>query len=163
MKGICGFTREIIVGVVANLESRQLRREEYLVRQLSPEHPRASATDDVEGMFSLLHEILGNIFDLKQFHDAQAKILNEFSKRIDPDLKFYYWTGAKHRYNEFDLPSFNRPTKEGAIERLDKVRLSRRGDPGIFVANRASLPQKGQLTARAQFHRAPVELPPHII
>ena len=95
--------------------------------------------------------------------DAQAKILNEFSKRIDPDLKFYYWTGAKHRYNEFDLPSFNRPTKEGAIERLDKVRLSRRGDPGIFVANRASLPQKGQLTARAQFHRAPVELPPHII
>ena len=102
--------------MVANRESRQLRREEYLMRQLSPENPRASATDDVEGMFYLLHEILGNIFDLKQFHDAQAKILNEFSKRIDPDLKFYYWTGAKHRYNEFDLPSFNRPTKECAIE-----------------------------------------------
>ena len=116
MKGICGFTREIIVGMVANLESGQLRRKEYLMQQLSPEHPRASATDDVEGMFSFLHEILGNIFDPKQFHDAQAKILNEFSKRIDPDLKFYYWTGAKHRYNEFDLPSFNRPTKEGAIE-----------------------------------------------
>ena len=149
--------------MVANMESRQLRREEYLTQQLSPEHPRASATDDVEGMFSLLHEILGNTFDLKQFHDAQAKILNEFSKRIDPDLKFYYWTGAKHRYNEFDLPSFNGPTKEGAIERLDRVKLSRRGDPGVFVANRASLPQKGQLTARAKFHQAPVELPPHII
>ena len=158
LKGICGFTREI-VGMVANLESRQLRREEYLMPQLSPEHPRASATDDVEGMFSLLHEILGNIFDLKQFHDAQAKI---FSRRIDPDLKFYYWTGAKHHYNEFDLPLFNRPTKEGAIERLDKVRLSRQGDPGIFVANRASLSQKGQLTACAQFHQAPVELSPHI-
>ena len=44
----------------------------------------------------------------------------------------------------------------------DRVILSRRGDPGIFVANRASLPQRGQLTVRANFHRAPVELPPAI-
>ena len=149
--------------MVANLESRELRRCEYIARQLPPEHPRASATDDVEGMFSLLHDMLGDIFDLKQFHDAQAKIFNEFNKRINPDIKFYYWTGAKDRYSEFELPSFNEPTKKGMVERLDKVKVSRRGDPGIFVANRASLPQKGQLTARAQFHRAPIELPPHVL
>ena len=105
--------------------------------------------------------MLGNIFDLKQFHDCQPKILNEFTKRINPDLKFYYWTGTKERFREIELPSFNEPS--GAQERLDKVRISKRGDPGIFVSNRASLPQKGELTARANFHKAPVALPPHQI
>ena len=75
-------------------------------------------------------------------------------------MKFYYWSGAKERYTDFDLPSFNQPSKGKDKERLDKVNLSRRGDPGVFVANRASLPQRGQLTARAKFHREPVELPP---
>ena len=49
IKGICGLTQETVVGLVANLESRELRRAEYQERGLPPEHPRASATDDVEG------------------------------------------------------------------------------------------------------------------
>lgn len=105
IKGICGLTKETVVGLVANLESRELRRLEYESRGLPPEHPRASATDDVEGMIGLMHDMLGNIFDVKQFLEAQPKILNEFSKRIDPDLRHYYWTGAKERYSEFTLPS----------------------------------------------------------
>lgn len=133
---------------------------EYEERGLPSEHPRASATDNVEGIIALMHEMLGEIFDVKQFRDAQPKILNEFRKRIDPQLKFYYWTGANERYREFELPSFNQPTGEGIAERLDRINISRRGDPGVFVANRASLPQRGQLTVRAQLHRAPVGLPP---
>jgi hypothetical protein len=43
---------------------------------------------DVEGIIGLMHEMLGDIFDMKQFIDAQRKIFNEFTKRIDPDLKF---------------------------------------------------------------------------
>ena len=43
--------------------------------------------------------------------------------------------------------------RDSLIERLDRVTLSKRGDPSIFVANQAALPQKGQFTARAQFHR----------
>ena len=102
--------------------------------------------DDVEGIIKLVHEILADIFDVKQFLDVKPKILNELSKKqIDPELESYYWTGGK----EWD----------SLIERLDRVTLSKRGDPGIFVANQASLPHKGQLTAMAQFHRAPVELP----
>ena len=155
------MTREIVVGLVANLESREIRRQEYEERCLPPEHPRASSSDDCECLFSLIHEMLGNIFDLKEFHDCQPKILNEFTKRINPDLKFYYWTGVKERYREFELPSFNEPSGDGVLERLDRIHISKRGDPGIFVANRASLPQKGELTARAKFHKAPVELPPH--
>ena len=80
---------------------------EYQEKGLPPEHPRALVTDDVEGLIASTHEMLGEIFDIKQFLDAQPKILNEFKKRIDPDLRFFYWTGAKERYTEFQLPSFN--------------------------------------------------------
>jgi hypothetical protein len=145
------------------LESREIRRQEYKARDLPPEHPRASSSDDCESLFSVMHELLGNIFDLKQFHDCQPKILNEFTKRINPDLKFFYWTGAKERFRAFELPSFNKPSGDGVLERLDEVNVSKRGDPGIFVSNRVSLPQKGELTARAKFHKAPVALPPHQI
>ena len=80
IKGICGFTQETIVGLVANLESRELRPVEYQKRGLPPEHPRASATVDVEGIIALKHETIGGIFDVKQFLDAQLKILSEFKK-----------------------------------------------------------------------------------
>ena len=43
----------------------------------------------------MLHEIIGNTFDLKTFYDEYPKILQEFEKRIDPDLPFYYWTGTE--------------------------------------------------------------------
>ena len=59
-----------------------------------------------------------------------------------------------------ELLSFNEPSGKGVTERLDKVHLPRRSDPGVFEANKASIQQKGQLTVREKFHRAPVELPP---
>ena len=159
IKGICGLTRECVVGLIANLVTRELRRSENEDKGLPPEHPRASSTDDVEGIISLYHEVMGSNFDLKEFFDEFPQVMSEFEKRIDPDLPFYYWTGHQTRYRAYSLPSFNAPSA-GGVERLDKVRFSRRGDPGVFVANRASLPQRNQLTVRATFHRAPVELPP---
>jgi hypothetical protein len=132
IKGVCWFTREAIVGLLANLETREQRRQEYSLRDLPPEHPRASLTDDVEGFIALLHEMLGNNFDFKQFYDE---------------------------FRQFELPSFNEPSACG-LERLDMVKVSRRGDPGIFVANRASLPQRNKLTVRASFHKTPMALPP---
>ena len=72
MKGIFGLTREVIVGLVANLESRELRRIEHIQRNIKPEHPRSSSTDDVESFISLLHEILGLNFDLKQVFSEQV-------------------------------------------------------------------------------------------
>jgi hypothetical protein len=107
--------------------------------------PRASSSDDVEGFFSLLHGMLGPVFDLKQFYDESRKILNEYSKRIDSELPFFYWSGKNERYRDFELPSFNKPSGSGVIEMLDKLKVSRRGDPGVFVANRASLPQADSL------------------
>lgn len=37
-----------------------------------------------------MHEMVGEVFDVKQFTDKQPKILNEFNKRIDPDLSFFF-------------------------------------------------------------------------
>ena len=159
IKGICGLTCEIIVGLIANLETRELRRKEYHERDLPPEHPRASSTDDVEGIIALFHEVMGDHFDLKQFYDEFPKVMSEFAKRIDPDLSFFYWTGHQTRYRNFALPSFNVPSTSG-IERLDKVRISRRGNPGVFIASRGSMAQPHGRTTRATHHRDPVPLPP---
>lgn len=78
-------------------------------------------------------------------------------------IYLFYWTGANERFSEFELPSFNQPSGQGITERLDRIVISRRGDPGVFVPDRASMPQTGQLTARAKYHRAPEELPPALM
>ena len=135
------------------------RRRDGTAADLPPEHPRASSTDDVEGFISILHRLLGKIFDHKTFLDSVPKILNEFTKKIDPDLPFFYWTGSDKRYNVGPLPSFNRPSENGK-ERLDKVSISKRSDPGVFHSNRASVPQKGVLSVRAIYHNPPESLPP---
>ena len=161
IKGICCLTQEAVIGLVANLESRELRRVEYKERSLPPEHPCASKTDDVEGIFALMHEMLGEIFDVKQFLDAQPRILNESKKRIDPELHFYYWTGTKERYREFELPSFNEPSGKELLEDLTES-FYQGEETQVSLLQTAAMPQRGQLTARAQFHRTPVQLPPQM-
>ena len=154
---ICGLSRETVVGLVANLESRLIRQTEYVGRKIAPEHPRSSSTDDVEGFFSLLHEMFGPVFDLKQFYDECPKILQEFKKRIDVDLPFFYWTGTKQRFTDFDLPSFNKSSGPGIVERLDKIRISKRGDP-VFLSltelpsHKKASSQHEQSSTRHQWH-----------
>ncbi|XP_070555107.1 uncharacterized protein [Ptychodera flava] len=153
------MTREVVVGLVANIKSAERRRLECETRGLPPEHPRAGTTDDVEGFFSILHSLLGRVFDHKAFRDNYRKICNEFAKRVNPDLPFYYWTGSEDRYTIGPIQNFNQPSK-GGVERLDKIRIQRRSDPGVFQANRASLPQRGSWTVRARFHNLPEPVPP---
>ena len=50
---------------------------------LEPEHPRAGSNDDVEGIFAILHGMLGSIFDEKAFHDAFPKVINEYTKQCE--------------------------------------------------------------------------------
>ena len=106
------------------------------------------STDDVEGIFAFLHGLLGPIFDEKAFHDVFPKVISEYTKKCDPDLPFYYYTGSNDRYNDGVIASFNIPSSAGE-ERLDRVRISRRADPGVFVANHATIPQRGQLGVRS--------------
>ena len=43
-----GFSRETLVALVANIESRDWRRIFNIKNNIPAEHPRASTTDDVE-------------------------------------------------------------------------------------------------------------------
>lgn len=64
----------------------------------------------------------------------------------------------KTQFSKIALPSFNTPSASG-VERLDKVKISTRVDPGVFHAKRASLPQRGLKSVRTQFHKIPQGLP----
>ena len=41
------------------------------------------------------------------------KIIAEYTKKCDPDLPFYYYTGANDRYKDGSLQSFNIPSSIG--------------------------------------------------
>lgn len=90
IKKVKVMSREVIVALVANIESMELHRSECQSRGLPPEHPRASATDDLQGYFAALHHLLGAIFDHKTFIENSPKITQEFVKKADPDLPFFH-------------------------------------------------------------------------
>ena len=80
----------------------ELWRLEYQHQGFSPEHPRASSTDDVEGFIAILHDLLGDAFDNKA--STTTTIRNEFSEKNSSRPAFYYWTGHRHRYSDDPLP-----------------------------------------------------------
>ena len=41
------------------------------------------------------------------------KVISEYSKKCDPDLPFYYYTGANDKYKDGSLQSFNIPSSSG--------------------------------------------------
>lgn len=61
-----GFTRETLSALVVDIESREWRLKYNRDVGIPPEHPRASTTDDVECFFSVLRDIVGKDFTLKQ-------------------------------------------------------------------------------------------------
>lgn len=91
VNNICGFTRETLNAMVANIEGREFRRRFLSQHNLPPEHPRASSTDDVECFFSVMRDMLGSDFTLKHVLYAWRRLCIEFSKRVDPHLPFYYY------------------------------------------------------------------------
>ena len=63
---ISGFSRETLNAVIANVETREWRREFNLREGIPPEHPSASTTDDVECFLSVLRDSVGKNFTLKE-------------------------------------------------------------------------------------------------
>ena len=78
--GSCGLAAEFVVSLVTNLESGELHRDEYYERGLPFEHPRASEAEDVKGIIATMHEMIGGVFNVKQFNDEQPNIVNELNK-----------------------------------------------------------------------------------
>ena len=51
---------------MANIESREWRKQYLIKNNIPMEHPRASTTDDVECFFSVLRDMVGKDFTLKE-------------------------------------------------------------------------------------------------
>ena len=66
VSGIRGLTRECLIAVTADIETRNYRQLFNRNHGIPPEHPRSSTTDDVECFFSVLRDIVGKDFTLKQ-------------------------------------------------------------------------------------------------
>ena len=80
----------------------------------------------------------------------------EFSKRIDPDLLYYYHTSSHVRFHEGPLQDFNQTSKQAK----KTTRIPRREQPAMSVPGQTTLPVRGSLSVRPQFHNVPLELPP---
>jgi len=66
VNNVQGFSRETLVALTTNIESREWRRRFCSRNDLPSEHPRASSTDDVECFFSVLRDSVGKDFTLKE-------------------------------------------------------------------------------------------------
>ena len=74
---------------------------------------------------------------------------------MDPTLPFYYHTSAHQRFYEGEMPNFDtQPEKPKRPQRAPQRELV--GSAG----RRATLPVRGSLSVRAEFHNVPVSLPP---
>ena len=154
---MCGFTREVLSALIANIETTELRRQQIAQDKLQPANPRASNTDDVECFFSVMRDHVGTNFTLKQAQFAWRKVCVEFQKRIRADLPYYYFTSAHDRFYEGPRPSFNDPPKKNKKQRLPR---SEQVHTASFASGRASFPVRGTLTIRLKFHKHPVSVPP---
>lgn len=105
--------------MTTNIESREQRRCDNADAGRSPEHPRASTTDDCECFFSVLRDNIGKNFTLKEVKYNFRKVCIEFGKRIDPDLPFFYHTSYHTRFAEGELPEFDKaPPKAKRVQRV---------------------------------------------
>lgn len=97
-------------------------------------------------------------------------LFREFTKRMDPDLPFYYHT-SNERFSVDLLPSFDEaPVDAGDCEddddptknpyRLHRLVRNTREDSSIFAAGRSFLPARNRTSTRQRFHRFDVGLPP---
>ncbi|XP_065893229.1 uncharacterized protein [Dysidea avara] len=66
INNIQGISRETLVALIANIESKEWRCKFCSRNNLPSEHPHASSTDDVECFFSVLRDSVGKDFTLKE-------------------------------------------------------------------------------------------------
>ena len=153
--GVLGFTRETVIALTTNIESIEWKRRENAQLKRKQENPRSSTTDDVECMFSIMRDLTGKHFTVREAKRTWRKTCIEFAKRMDPDIGFYYFTSAHDRFYEGERPHFDeRPHK------VKKQRIRRRELGSSLVFGRATLPVPGARSVRMTYHNLPLELPP---
>lgn len=83
----------------------------------------------------------------------------EFSKRMDSDLHFYYWTLNK-RYRDEELPSFNECPEISEDQdlsthplQLHRLRINQREDSSLFISAQAYLSARHKRSLRQAYHK----------
>ena len=152
---VLGLTRETVIALITNIESVEWKRRDNISCGLKAENPRSSTTDDVECMFSVMRDLTGKHFTLREAKYTWRKVCIEFAKRQDPDLGFYYFTSAHDRFYEGERPHFDEKTRK-----VRSKRVRRREQPANLMFGRATLPVASAKSTRMKFHNLPVELPP---
>ena len=89
---VCGFTREVLTALVANIETREWRHRDISQHSLNPENPGASNTDDVECFFSVVHDHIGCQF---HFEISSVWLVESMSRipkenRCRPSFLLFY-------------------------------------------------------------------------
>ena len=88
------------MAVTCHIESTKFRRIELLNAGLAPENPRSSTIDDIECFFSVVRDLVGKNFTVKQVKLCWRKVCLEFNKRLNPELPFFYFTSSHDRFHE---------------------------------------------------------------
>ena len=158
--GVCGFSRETTIALTTNIESCEWKRRELAKQGEKGENPRASTTDDVECFFSIMRDLTGKHFTLRQAKYTWRKASMEFSKRLDPALGFFYHTSSHDRFYEGERPHFDQPGVSKSAHNPRHQRVRKREQPANLAVGRATFPTPGARSTRTQFHNLPVELPP---
>ncbi len=156
--GVCGFSQETLHALIADIEGREWRRKFNRSNGIPLEHPRSSTTDDVECFFSILRDMVGKDFTLKQVQQAWRKACAEMTKRLDPTLPYFYHTSSHDRFYEGERPSFDEPGKSKRNPRHKRPRCMEL--LSTLAIGRASLPVPGSRSVRMQFHNLPIQMPP---
>lgn len=78
VSSVCGFTREVLSALAADIETREWRH--CLNDSLGPENPRSSTSDDVKCFFSVMRDMVGMNFTVKQAQIAWRKVCIEFQQ-----------------------------------------------------------------------------------
>ena len=91
---------ETVIALTTTIESGEWVRRRYANSHHEPEHPRAASTDDVECLFSVMRDLGGKHFTVQTAQYNWRKVCVEFSKRMSPNLRFYYHTSRHDRFYE---------------------------------------------------------------
>ena len=75
-------------------------------------------------------DAIGQNFTVKQVKYGFRKEYTEFTKRLDPDLPYYYHTSSHTRYSEGFLPDFSQASKG---RKRKSRRLPQREQPAAFT------------------------------
>lgn len=93
-----------------------------------------------------------------QLQKSMLGILEKNRSQFTILLPYFYHTSAQHHFSEGILPDFDQPRTSKRKSRFSRV--PQREQPAAFVPGRATLPVRGSLSIRPQFHNKPLDLPP---